>query len=673
MKKIILLFLFAFLSVPLWAQNVQWSFKILEYSSQSQKDSKGGYSAIQALGMPNVSPQGKENIHAWEPKGTLTEEYIKVGFLNPIKPKQIVIVESFHPGYITKILAYDAEGKEHEISNYTAQPLTVANRFFHVNTPSIDFYVFAVKVILKCDKNVPVNIDAIGISESDKQYKMKSNPNDLIKAGMIVKRLDTTVNSKFTELGPLVSPDGKTLYFSRRGDPTDKGGKSDKEDIWYSQWDESKKGWGEAKNIGKPLNNDEPNFINSISPDGNTIVVGNSYYPDGTMEDGVSISRRTNNGWSFPKRLIIEDDEENISKKANYFLSNSQKILLISNDRKKDSYGDRDLYVSFPKADSTWTKPLNLGKVINTKGEEAAPFLASDDKTLYFTSDGLSGYGGSDIYMSRRLDDSWTKWSEPENLGPVVNTSHNESFFTLTASGDKVYFTSQTKDGDDIDMYMLILPPILKPLPVLLVSGRVLNSKTNEPIPDVKIFFENLSTGAEMGVANSSPGSGTYQIVLPSGSNYGYLAQKDGFISVNSNIDLTNMPEYREYKRDLYLTPIEEGQSIVINNIFFDFDKYELKKESFLELDRLVTLLKKSATMKIEISANTDNIGTEEYNDKLSIKRAEAVFNYLVAKTGVDKSRIVMKHYGELMPVASNATAKGRQLNRRVEFKILAK
>jgi outer membrane protein OmpA-like peptidoglycan-associated protein len=391
------------------------------------------------------------------------------------------------------------------------------------------------------------------------------------------------------------------------------------------------------------------------------------------MEDGVSISQRTATGWSAPTRLIIENDDRNKSKMANYFLSNSQKILFISNDRKGDSHGDRDLYVCFVKPDNTWTKPLNLGKTINTKGTEAAPFLASDDRTLYFTSDGLNGYGGSDIYMSRRLDDTWLKWSEPENMGPVVNSSLDESFFTLSASANQVYYTSQSKKGNDVDMYTLSLPKSLKPLPVMLLSGRVLNSKTNEPVPGVRIFFENLATGVEMGLASSSYDSANYKIVLPSGNNYGYMASKEGYISVNSNIDLTNMADFKEYKRDLYITPIEVGQSIVLNNIFFVFDKYELKKESFLELDRLVVLMNKNSNMKIEISANTDNVGTVAYNDELSIKRAESVLNYLITKSGIDKSRIVMKHYGELNPVATNTTAKGRQINRRVEFKILSK
>ena len=669
MKRILILLL-SLVALPLWSQNVQWAFNVLDYSSQ--KGSKD-YSVAQVLGRPNAVPPGMENKNAWEPKGNLDEEFIKVGFLVPIKPKQIIIVESFHPGYLTKIFAYDADGKEVQIASFTPKPDNAVSRIFHVNTTAFDFYFFAVKIILQGNKNITTGIDAIGISESDKIFKIHKEPNDFAKSEIVLSRLDTTVNSIYPEMGPLVSPDGKTLYFSRRGDPADIGGRGDKEDIWYSEWDEKNGRWGMAKNMGEPLNNKDPNFINSISPDGNRILLGNSYLPDGTMEDGVSISNRTATGWSTPRRLKIEDDEENISRRANYFESNSQKILLISNDRKKDSYGSRDLYVSFLKEDSSWTRPLNLGKTINTKGTESAPFLASDDKTLYFTSDGLNGYGGSDIYMSRRLDDSWTKWSEPENLGPIINTAHDESYLTLTASGEKVFFTSQVRNEKDVDMYMLVLPKVLKPTPVLLMRGRVVNSKTNESIPDVKIFFEDLATGTEIGIASSNPNTGNYQIILPSGRKYGYLAQKEGFISVNSNIDLTKMAEYKEYQRDLYLTPIEDGQSIVINNIFFDFDKYDLRKESFLELDRLVKILKSSNTMTIEISGYTDDRGTIKYNDNLSIKRAEAVQNYLLAKSGIDKSRIVMKHYGELKPVATNATSMGRQLNRRVEFKILSK
>jgi outer membrane protein OmpA-like peptidoglycan-associated protein len=189
----------------------------------------------------------------------------------------------------------------------------------------------------------------------------------------------------------------------------------------------------------------------------------------------------------------------------------------------------------------------------------------------------------------------------------------------------------------------------------------------------VKISFENLTTATEIGVASSNYDSATYKIVLPAGAKYGYLAEKDGYISINENMDLTNMKAYKEYEKDLYITPIETGQIIVLNNVFFDFGKYELKKESYPELDRLVAQLKESSTMKIAISGYTDSIGTKAYNDKLSSNRAEAVATYLITKSAIDKNRVILKHFGESKPVSSNATAKGREKNRRVEFKILSK
>lgn len=666
MYKLILCLL-AFITTPIFAQEVQWGYRILSSSSEV---SDNEFAAIQALGMPNALPAGMRNIKAWEPKGILDEEFLKIGFLVPITPKQIIISESFHPGFVTKVLAYDTLGKEYDVAMFTPKAVQATSRVLVFNITKINFPIVALKVIFKLNKDYPIGIDAIGISTSDKLFKMKKTHLDIIKANMIARKLDTTVNSVYKEMGPLVSPDGKTMYFSRRGDPRNTDGVEDEEDIWISDWDESKKKWGTAQNMGAPLNNEDPNFINSISPDGNTVLLGNSYMKDGSMEDGVSVSTKIGTGWSFPKRLIIEDDK-NVSDLTNYFQSNSEKILLISNDRKGDTYGTRDIYVSFLKDDTTWTKPLNLGKTINTAGTEAAPFLAADDKTLYFTSDGLNGYGGSDIFMSRRLDSTWQKWSKPENLGPIVNTAHDESYLTLTASANKVYFTSQIKNSKDVDMYTLTLPKDLKPLPVLLMTGKVINSKTNEIVPNAKILFENLYSGVEIGIASSNPTTGVYQMILPSGTQYGYLAHKKGFISVHANIDLRTMTEYKELYQDLYLTPIEVGLVVVFNNIFFDFDKSNLKKSSFLELNRLAKILIENKSMRIEISANTDNVGTELYNDVLSIKRATAVVNYLLSISGVNINQITMKSYGENNPVASNKTVKGRKLNRRVEFKIM--
>lgn len=670
MKNFFLILMALFISCTAWSQEVDWAHKVLDFSSQK---SNGPYSAIQVLGMPNVYPLVGTNANAWQPKGNRNEEFIKVGFLNPIIPRQIVIAETLHPGYITEVSVFDADGKEYSMVKYNqVTPLAASSRLFSIATPFINFHVFAIKVTLKPQTDVDVAIDAIGVSTSRKKIAIKPLVATAVFPGNLIPvKMGSGVNSQYKEIGPLLSPDGKTLYFSRRGDTANIGGTTDLEDIWYAEWDEQNKKWGEAKNIGAPLNNAYPNFISSISPDGNTILLGNIYLSDSTMDEGVSISHRTDTGWSMPQTIPIERGH-NVNERASFFMSNSQKILVMSIEKKGNTEGDRDLYVSFLEKDSAWSKPKNLGKVINTKGTESSPFLASDDKTLYFSSDGLSGYGGSDIFMTRRLDESWENWSTPQNLGPIVNTARNEEYFSTSAAGDKFYFIAQTGDTNAVDMYTLEMPKMLKPLPVVLVKGRVLNSKTGEPVPDVSIYFENLQSGEEVGFAVSSPSKATYQIVLPSGNNYGYRAAREGFISVNNNMDLSKLNSYQEVERDLFITPIEKDQTVTFNNVFFDFDKAVLKKESFPELDRLSKVLKANNNIRIEVAGHTDNKGTIAYNDELANRRAMVVMNYLLDKSGVDKSRITLRSYGESNPVSTNATAQGRQLNRRVEFKIIS-
>lgn len=668
-KRFIIGILMMLFSTSVWAQNIQWAFKVLEYSTE---ETSTRYSSKQILGKPNVFPGSGERITAWQSKGNRKEEFIKVGFLTPLKAKQIVIAETFHPGYISKVFIYDADGREFEAATFVPADARVASRLLQVDLSTFGFFVFAVKIEVKPPSNIPFGIDAIGITETTGPIKLKMSKADIIKSTMVSVKLDSNVNSEFPERGPIVSPDGKTLYFSRSFDASNIGGKKDHEDIWYSEWDSKKNNWTKARNIGEPLNNADPNFINSISPDGNILFLGNAYIPDGQSEDGASISKRTSTGWAFPQTINI-DQLNNKSKRANYFLSNSMKTIVLSIDQKNDSYGDRDLYVSFMVSDSVWSKPLNLGKQINTIGTEEGPFLASDNRTLYFSSDGLGGYGGTDIYVTRRLDETWQKWSEPENLGPVVNGSFDESFFSLSASGKKVFYTSAGDLEGDFDIRTISLAPMLSPLPVVLISGQVLDSKTKKPLSGVKIFFENLEDGKELGIAVSSPETGKYQIILPAGTHYGYLAEKSGYLSRSENVDLRKLAEYSEYKRDLYLTPIEVGQSLAINNLFFDTDKFELRKESFPELNRICQLLKYRPTLIIEISGHTDNTGSMQHNDVLSYNRAKAVVAYIEKNAGVDKTRVPLYYYGETRPVAKNATAKGRQQNRRVAMKVVAK
>jgi outer membrane protein OmpA-like peptidoglycan-associated protein len=349
-------------------------------------------------------------------------------------------------------------------------------------------------------------------------------------------------------------------------------------------------------------------------------------------------------------------------------MANDRKTLLMSIER-EDSQGDRDLYASFIKEDGTWGEPVNLGSTVNTASEESAPFLAADDETLYFSSDGFAGFGGTDIYVTRRLDDSWKNWTEPENLGPDINSENDDEFFNIPASGEYAFY-SRGIGTDNMDIFKLELPVFYKPAPVVLVQGKVFNSKTNEALGGVKILYERLPDGTEIGLATSDPSTGAYKIVLPSGAKYGYLAEAEGYVAVNANIDLNNLEEYKEINQDLFLVPIETGATIVMNNIFFEFDKSSLQDDSYPELKRVIEFMTNNPDIEIEIAGHTDSLGPEYYNQGLSDRRAKAVFDYLVAN-GVASDRVVSRGFGESKPVASNDTKEGQAQNRRVEFKIL--
>jgi OmpA-OmpF porin, OOP family len=340
---------------------------------------------------------------------------------------------------------------------------------------------------------------------------------------------------------------------------------------------------------------------------------------------------------------------------------------------REDSEGDRDLYVSFMGSDSIWTEPVNLGNVVNSAGEESAPFLASDDKTLYFSSKGFSGYGNADIYVSRRLDDTWTTWSEPENLGPEINSPLEDLFFNIPAASEYAYYSRGVTDSNT-DIFRIKLPIVKSPDPWVTVKGKIIDATTGKPI-GAKIIYERLPDGKELGIAQTNPATGEYEIRLPGGHQYGIRAEGKDKISENQNLDLTNVTsdqviEHKDFNLDpIQLANVEENVTIVLNNVFFDFDKAVLKPESFPELNRVVTLMNEKKDMQIEIAGHTDAVGTPAYNMGLSEKRARMVVRYFNEK-GINNERMKVLFFGESKPVESNQTPAGRKRNRRVEFKI---
>ena len=651
-----------------------WATKIVNYSSQYSKNSK---SATQVLGKPNVMPTGGDAKTAWcikEKKGKEQngEAYITVGFDKVILLQQIVIAENYNPGAIKRVQIISEDGTIEDVYTKEAAGSTEDKHLLYIflEKPS-SFYVSQVKLIMDPNAVDGQNqIDAIGISDGLDSIKVEINSIPKLVFQTAPENLGAGINTIYDETAPMISPDGKEIYFVRKFHPDNFGTHKDEDDIWVSKLDDNNN-WELAQNIGDPLNTKHNNYVQSITPDGNMLLVGNIYDKDkNEMYPGVSLTYRTKKGWAFPEKQNIKDFY-NDSQYASYFLSNDGRFLLMSLQRKKGN-GKLDLYVSFRKDDNEWEAPIHLGNTINTISNDYSPFLAADGQTLYFSSDGHAGYGKADIFRTSRLDDSWTNWSEPQNLGPVVNSPETDSKYNLPASGEFAYYSSTNKSIGKNDIFKIKLPSTVKPKPVVLISGDVRNIKTNRAI-DARIIVEDLETGQEIAIARTDPATGNFKIILPAGKKYGFRTVALGFFEQNKNIDLTNISEYEEVEDIIYiLSPIEVGQVVRLNNIFFNTGKATLMPESFLELDRIVEFLQTNKSMEIEISGHTDNIGAEDYNQKLSQNRAQAVANYLI-KQGIESNRLKAIGYGEGHPIAFNGDEEGRQTNRRVEFKVLKK
>lgn len=704
LKRFLFILVFT-LPVKMIAQDVQWASTIIEFSSElSPKE----YSANQVLGKPNVLPGGGDSPNAWLPSNPNGEEYIKVGFENPSYIQQIAIGESYNPSAIHQLYLYDTEGNEFLVNTFSPRPIELRGRLLNVFIERTPYRVQALKLVLN-GLSVPGynGIDAIGISRSKEpviaQIEMAENVSSEVKA----ERLDDNINSEYQEMRPLVSPDGKTLYFSRRNHPENIGGTDDPEDIWYAEYDSETGEWFEAKNMGAPLNNEGANFISSVTPDGNamTVILGNRYEKNENMKPGVSISTKSSTGWSDPKEVditnaFIENND------GDYFIAQDRKTLLMAVER-FDAYGGKDIYVSFLGQDGTWTEPLNLGNDINTADLESSPFLAADGETLYFSSRGYSGFGKSDIYISRRLDDTWQKWTTPENLGSEINSAEDDIFFNIPPSGKYAYF-SKSRTELDADIHRIELPVFFQPAPVVALRGKLYNSETLEPIT-ARISYELLPEQTDIGFTVSDSLTGEYEIVLPVGARYRYIVDIDGYNLMEDTINLLGREDYSEIDKDIYIDPMKmeqvmamralagkQGQSsrdneededyvtvdgekyekvkdaIEINDgilsikVLFNFDSDVIRKNSYPDLNRVVNLLN-STPVNIILAGHTDSTGSDEYNQDLSERRARSVYEYLVDK-GVSSDKIETLGYGESRPVSTNSTINGRRRNRRVEF-----
>ncbi len=437
--------------------------------------------------------------------------------------------------------------------------------------------------------------------------------------------------------------------------------------------------WAAATPLNLQSKNKQSTSIVTVLPDNNTLVLLGVF--DGARSEcarGVGqygkpaedcspywLARRRGAGWEKPEPIRVAF-QTRAQRTTAALLPNLQALLLDM--QREGGRGGRDLFVAMTNGEQRFSAPVNLGADINTAANEAAPTLAADGKTLYFASDRPGGSGGYDLYVTRRLDDTWLRWSPPRNLGPGINTKADEGSMTLDATGQFAYLVvSDAKSLEDV--WEFALPAELRPTPVAFIYGKVRDPSGKSV--NAGIAYDRLRDGQRAGRASADLSTGDYQIALPIGEDYGFRATAAGYAAVADRMDLRAAKTEERYERNLLLVPLEPGRTVRLNNLFFDFNAAELLPESRAELDRMVALLNDNPRMRIRIEAHTDAIGDGESNRKLSAARAAAVSKYLVTAR-VGASRVESKGFGESSSAATNETEEGRALNRRVEFRVLS-
>lgn len=470
--------------------------------------------------------------------------------------------------------------------------------------------------------------------------------------------LGDSVNSAFSEYFPSLTIDGKTLVFTRRVNNIN-------EDFFETQHSLNNN-WSIAAALPGKINTNYNEGAQTISQDGQWLIFTGCNFPGGQGSCDLYISYQTPQGWA---------ESENLGNKINTefwesspSLSPDKKDLYFSSNR-PGGFGGSDLYVSHRLINGKWTEPENLGSAINTVGDESCPFIHADNQTLYFTSNGWPGYGGTDLYISRKEDIN--QWSKPENLGYPINTIENEGSFIVAADGQTAYYASDRTDSKGgLDLYTFNLRKDIQPVRTFWIKGQVYDSVTKKGLPS---SIEIINQKTQKTISNLQTDElGKYLIALPIGNDYIFIVNRKGYLYYAGECKLSTTPIDTAYQKNISLQPIRVNTSMVLNHIYFKTNSYLLEDVSQIELNKLAQLLQENPSIHIQIKGHTDNIGSDNYNMQLSLNRARAVSNYLIQK-GIDSARILYKGYGNTKPITPNDTEEHRALNRRIEFIIVNK
>ncbi|MBS1682857.1 MAG: OmpA family protein [Bacteroidetes bacterium] len=473
------------------------------------------------------------------------------------------------------------------------------------------------------------------------------------------------VNSKYDEQNPVVGPGA--LFLTVANHPQNVGGKKDPGDIWISLWVDGR--WNTPVHGGYTLNDANYNAVAGFSPDGNQLFLLGHYGKKGNLAStqGISVSKRIDDGWSSPENISIP-----------YFMNRSQhfsgsmnpagNVLLFS----AESYGTigaEDIYVSVKQA-GKWGEPINLGATINTRFQEYTPSLSYDGKTIYFSSNGLNGEGGFDVYQADKLDSTWKLWSAPKPIDSPPNTEARELFYRTSAKGMALFTTTQNSDGyGDIRAWVDTLQKkINEPMVVLRkgkvhITGKITNSKSGATVA-AEIVFQSDSL-----YRTQTSSDGNYVIDVPANYKFNIEVSAKGFVNLTEQASLENF-KLTSLSMDFKIQPIEIGTVVNLKNILFYIGTTSLLEDSYPELNSIVSFLKANPKIEIELEGHTDNRGDPKKNLILSQQRVDAIKNYLVSR-GVRSKRIKGKGFGGTRPVSTDDTEEAHKLNRRVEFVIL--
>lgn len=567
--------------------------------------------------------------------------------------------------------------KQYQEAAYSFQKLEAINPDYDPN-----FYLEACKAYLELGKfaeaeavmkkylvKVPRGSKNMHLQHMGKNRLEYARQSPIVRSQPVSMREPVAVaqiNSISSDYMPQVNPTGTRIYFTsiRQGGfdfKDDMAAANDwGEDIYFAELVNGQ--WSQPELLPAPINSMGDDFGSSFTGDGQTMVYVKCGDTESVGNCDLYITQLDGTTWTQPVNMgnIVNSTSWDSQPTIN---SDGNRIIFTS--AREGGYGGSDLYMTEKNHLGDWGIPQNLGSTVNTPLNDNSPYLAPDGKTLYYATNGHPGFGGSDVFYCVFENG---KWSKPINLGAPLNSSGDDTNFSISASG-MAYFASSRLDPSNYDIFEIELPDYLKPKPTVVVQGIVSNASSGAPI-GAWVMIEDINTGELITINKSNATTGEYLVVLPAGRDYSVSANQDGFFFYSQSFNLPTDANYEEIENNIALEPIEKGTKVVLNNIFFEVGKAELKPISYVELNKAVDLLKNNPGMVIEIGGHTDNVGSDDLNLKLSQERANSVMNYIVL-AGIETNRLQAKGYGETQPLEDNATEEGRAANRRTEFIIL--